>query len=103
MRLSRPVPETTDSFDLGLRYSLGRIEAQIGSYYTRYENRLATAFDPEADEGNGAFVYRNLGRVDKYGVDGSVAWRNQRIMRPAPRINTVGEHFREDTRQFYVC
>lgn len=72
---ARPVPETTDSFDLGLRYSLGRVEAQIGSYYTRYENRLATAFDPLADEGNGAFVYRNLGRVDKYGVDGSVAWR----------------------------
>ena len=75
---ARPVPETTDSFDLGARYTLGRIQAQIGTYYTRYENRLATAFDPEADDGNGAFVFRNLGRVDKYGVDGSIAWRPTR-------------------------
>lgn len=70
----RPVPETTDSFDLGLRYTSGRIQAQLSGWYTRYDNRLASAFDPTANRGEGAFVFRNLGRVDKYGIDGSIAF-----------------------------
>lgn len=72
---ARPVPETTDSWDVGLRYSEGKIEAQLGLWYTRYNDRLASAFDPDANNGDGATVYRNLGRVDKYGLDGSIAFR----------------------------
>ncbi|MFC3783876.1 iron complex outermembrane receptor protein [Sphingopyxis italica] len=74
----RPVPETTDSFDLGVRYSIGPIQAQLSGWYTRYQNRLASAFDPTANDGEGAFVFRNLGRVDKYGLDGSIAYRPTR-------------------------
>ena len=69
-RTAQPVPETTDSFDLGLRYKTGDITAQVASWYTRYNNRLASAYDPVLDE----TIYRNLGRVDKYGVDVSVGW-----------------------------
>ncbi|MBS7670691.1 TonB-dependent receptor [Croceicoccus gelatinilyticus] len=72
---ARPVPETTDSFDLGFRFQQGKITAQVAGWYTRYNNRLATAFDPNANNGEGAYVYRNLGRVDKYGVDASIAFR----------------------------
>ncbi|NJM49578.1 MAG: TonB-dependent receptor [Sphingomonadales bacterium] len=72
---ARPVPETTDSFDLGLRFNSGNVQAQIGGYYTQYNNRLASAFDPDANMGEGAVVFRNLGRVDKYGIDGSIAYR----------------------------
>ena len=72
---SNPRPETTDSFDLGLRFKRGDIEAQLGAYYTKYNDRLATAFDPDANDGDGATVYRNLGVVDKWGIDGSIAWR----------------------------
>lgn len=72
---ANPTPETTDSFDLGLRFKRGDVEAQLGAYFTKYKNRLATAFDPEANDGEGARVYRNLGTVDKYGIDGSIAWR----------------------------
>ena len=67
----QPAPETTDSFDLGLRFSTGQIEAQLAGYYTMYDNRLATAYDPEQD----TVIFRNLGRVNKYGIDGSIAWR----------------------------
>lgn len=71
VRESQPVPETTDSFDLGLRYGMGNnLTAQIAGWYTRYNNRLASAYDPVLDE----VLYRNLGQVDKYGVDASVAW-----------------------------
>ncbi|QQN74845.1 TonB-dependent receptor [Croceicoccus sp. YJ47] len=70
-----PVPETTDSFDAGVRFQRGRIQAQIAGWYTKYENRLASAFDPDANNGEGATIFRNLGEVDKYGVDGSIAYR----------------------------
>ena len=73
--VARPVPETTDNFDAGLRFQQGRITAQIAGWYTRYEDRLATAFDPTANNGDGETVYRNLGRVDKYGIDGSIAFQ----------------------------
>ncbi|MCB2087328.1 MAG: TonB-dependent receptor [Sphingomonadaceae bacterium] len=72
---ARPVPETTDSFDAGLRFRQGTVTAQVSAWYTRYNDRLASAFDPDANNGDGATVYRNLGRVDKWGLDGSVAWR----------------------------
>ena len=66
---ANPAPETTDNFDAGLRYRSGIIQAQVSGWYTRYDNRLASAYDPVTERN----VYRNLGRVDKYGVDGSVS------------------------------
>src|SRR3546814_8658858 len=38
--------------------------------YTIFNNRLASAYDPVTDR----TIYRNLGRVDKYGIDGSIAY-----------------------------
>ncbi|WJY18236.1 TonB-dependent receptor [Alteriqipengyuania flavescens] len=67
---AQPVPETTDSFDAGLRFGSGSLTGQLAGWYTRYNNRLATAYDPVLDE----FLFRNLGRVDKYGLDASLAW-----------------------------
>ncbi|MBX3595742.1 TonB-dependent receptor [Sphingomonas sp.] len=66
---ARPAPETTDSFDGGLRYTSRMVQASISGYFTKYNNRLASAFDPVLNE----TVYRNLGRVDKYGIDASFA------------------------------
>ena len=67
---ARPVPETTDTFDAGLRYQTRNIQAQVAVWYTKYNDRLATAYDPILDE----TVFRNLGEVDKYGIDASVAY-----------------------------
>lgn len=66
-----PAPETTDNFDAGLRYSSRTIQAEIGPWFTRFTNRLASAFDPDTQQ----TVYRNLGQVDKYGVDASISVR----------------------------
>lgn len=68
---ARPDPETTNNFDLGVRYRSNKVQAQLTGWYTIYDNRLASSFDPETERN----VYRNLGRVDKYGVDGSVSYR----------------------------
>lgn len=68
---AKPDPETTDNFDLGLRYRSGKVQAQLAGWYTAYQNRLASAYDPELD----TTVYRNLGKVEKYGIDGSIAYQ----------------------------
>jgi iron complex outermembrane receptor protein len=66
-----PVPETTDNFDAGIRYSSPTIQAEVGPWYTKFTNRLASAYDPDTQ----TTFYRNLGRVDKYGIDASISWR----------------------------
>ncbi len=68
---AHPKPETTDNFDLGLRYRSGMIQAQLSGFYNQFHNRLASAYDPELNQ----TVYRNLGNVKKYGLDGSIAFQ----------------------------
>ena len=67
---AKPDPETTDSFDGGLRYRSSKVQAQFSVWKTAFKNRTASAYDPELD----ANVFRNLGSVDKWGIDGSVAY-----------------------------
>ena len=71
---ARPTPETTDNFDLGMRFRSGKIQAQVSGFYNQFHNRLASAYDPEINQ----TVYRNLGNVKKYGVDGSIAFQPTR-------------------------
>lgn len=66
-----PNPEKTDNFDVGLRYRSPKIQAQLGAFFNRYTDRTASAFDPELN----ASTFRNLGKVDKYGLDGYVSYR----------------------------
>lgn len=68
---ARPKPELTDNFDGGLRYRTGKIQAQLSGWYTHFTNRQASAFDPELN----VSVFRNLGTVNKWGVDGSIAYQ----------------------------
>ncbi|RXZ64213.1 TonB-dependent receptor [Pelagerythrobacter rhizovicinus] len=66
---AQPVPETSDSFDVGVRYQTGIVQAQLSGWYTKYQNRLASAYSLECD----CTVTRNLGEVEKYGIDGSIS------------------------------
>ncbi|MEG3146617.1 TonB-dependent receptor [Sphingomonas sp. RT2P30] len=68
---ANPTPETTDNFDAGIRYSSPTVQAEIGPWYTKFTNRLAGAFDQDTQ----TTIYRNLGRVDKYGIDASISYR----------------------------
>ena len=67
---AKPVPETTDSFDGGVRYRSSKIQAQASVWYTKFHDRTASAFDPELNQS----VFRSLGDVKKWGIDGSVAY-----------------------------
>ncbi|MBW0145395.1 TonB-dependent receptor [Sphingomicrobium clamense] len=66
----QPVPETTDTFDGGVRYLSSKVQAQVNGWYTKFNNRLAVSYNVELDE----YIFRNLGPVDKYGIDASVAY-----------------------------
>jgi iron complex outermembrane receptor protein len=68
---AKPKPEMTDNIDGGLRYRTGKIQAQLSGWYTHFTNREASAFDPELN----ISVFRNLGTVNKWGIDGSIAYQ----------------------------
>ncbi|MBT0666806.1 TonB-dependent receptor [Novosphingobium profundi] len=62
-------PETSNNFDLGVRYSSGIIQANLGAWYTIFSNRLSSSWDPV----NQISTYTNLGTVDRYGIDATFA------------------------------
>ena len=62
---------------MGLRYRSGIVQGQVSGFYNQFHNRLASAYDPELDQ----TVYRNLGDVKKYGVDGYLS------IQPVPAIS----------------
>nr|WP_326525334.1 TonB-dependent receptor [Sphingomonas sp.] len=80
MEQANPRPETTDNFDAGFRFRGSNIQAQISGWYTDYKDRLASSYDPDLDR----TIYRNLGRVKKWGVDGSISYQ------PVRQLNVYG-------------
>lgn len=77
---ANPAPETTDNFDLGVRYRSGKLQMQLSGWYTLFKNRLASAYDRDLN----ITVYRNLGEVTKYGIDGSITYS------PIPEVSIYG-------------
>ena len=69
-------PEETNAFDLGARYTDNRVQAQATLWKIAYENRIVTSFNQEL----GISIDRNVGKVDSWGVDGSVAFRPIRML-----------------------
>ncbi len=64
-------PETTNSFDLGVRYTTARVQGQATYWNTSYKNRIVTSFD----QAQGISVDRNVGAVKAQGFDVGVAVR----------------------------
>lgn len=64
-------PESTDSFDLGARYTSSKIQAQVTGWYIGFKNRIVTSYDQE----QGISVDRNVGDVKAYGVDANLSWQ----------------------------
>ncbi len=80
-------PETTDAFDLGARYTTGRVQAQIAGWKINYQNRIVTSFNQDL----GISIDRNVGTVNTYGFDANVAFRPIRpltVMALASYIHT---------------
>lgn len=65
--LARRTAETSDSFDLSLRYSTPIVQASVTGWYSKYKNRIVTTVDIDGNSTD-----TNLGPVKKYGVDASL-------------------------------
>ncbi|MBB6092968.1 iron complex outermembrane receptor protein [Povalibacter uvarum] len=63
-------PETTDSIELGYRYTGSTLIATAAAWTTDFHNRIVSSFDPEL----GYSVDRNVGDVDLYGFDASLGF-----------------------------
>jgi iron complex outermembrane receptor protein len=70
-------PEKTDAFDLGVRYRRSNVQAQATAWIINYSNRIVSSFNPDL----GISIDRNVGAVDSWGLEGSVAWE------PIPEIS----------------
>jgi len=73
-------PETTNSFDLGVRYRRSTVQAQATVWKIDYSNRIVTSFNAA----EGIAVDRNVGSVKTWGMDASFAWQ------PIPEISLLG-------------
>ena len=66
-----PRPETTDNFDLGLRYHSGRLSASFAGWYTMFYDKISQVYD----QNTLLSIYTNLGKVEKYGLDATVTFK----------------------------
>jgi len=61
-------PETSDNFDIGVRYTSPMLQASFGGFYNRFQNRIVTSFDPVEN----ISVDRNVGKVETKGLEASL-------------------------------
>lgn len=63
-------PEKSKTYDLGYRYQTGTLIASASVWYTKFENRILSAYDPETN----ISTDRNVGDVDQKGFDGQIGY-----------------------------
>ncbi|ATQ41237.1 TonB-dependent receptor domain-containing protein [Caulobacter mirabilis] len=73
-------PESSKTVEVGYRYQASTVLAQANVFYTNYENRVVSSYDPDQD----TYIERNVGSVKTKGVEGSVGWR------PTERLSLLG-------------
>jgi iron complex outermembrane receptor protein len=73
--MATPKAELSKNFEGGGRYNSSKIKAQVSGWYTAFHNRISESLisDPQ-NPGQFVNVYTNLGNVNKYGVDASIAY-----------------------------
>jgi len=64
------VPEETQTFDIGYRYTSSTLVAAVAAFRTNYDNRIVNTFDEDLN----TFVDRNVGSVELQGIEASVGW-----------------------------
>jgi iron complex outermembrane receptor protein len=85
-------PESTNSFDLGVRYTLRDVQAQLTGWKIDYSNRIISTFDPDL----GIALDRNVGKVKSYGFDGSIAIKPIRPLTLYALASYIDAEFQEN-------
>ncbi|RZJ30897.1 MAG: TonB-dependent receptor [Brevundimonas sp.] len=63
-------PESGQNFDIGYRYTSSTLVGTASVFANNEDNRIVNTFDEDL----GTFVDRNVGSVERWGVEGSVGW-----------------------------
>ena len=63
-------PEKTTTYDFGYRYQTGTLIASANVWYTKFDNRIVSRYDPDL----GVSFDSNVGDVDLYGFDSQIGW-----------------------------
>ena len=61
-------PESTQTVDVGYRFSRPKVQLTVDAYETKFQNRIASSFDQDLQ----VFIDRNIGAVDIKGVDAGI-------------------------------
>lgn len=64
-------PESTQTVDLGYRFSAPGVQFTFAVYDTKFQNRIVSSYDQELN----ATIDRNVGDAEIRGFDGGVIWR----------------------------
>ncbi|WP_135212466.1 TonB-dependent receptor [Vitreimonas flagellata] len=64
-------PETTQSFDIGYRYSGENLYASVGAWHSQFQNRIVRVFDQD----QGINISRNVGDVEMQGAELSLGYQ----------------------------
>ena len=86
------IPESTDSFDLGLRFINSRVQAQATAWKIDYKNRIVSSFDPLTN----ITIDRNVGKVKSYGFDASLGVRPIRSLNLLALLSYTRAKLQED-------
>jgi iron complex outermembrane receptor protein len=63
-------PETSKTYDVGYRYQTGTLIASANVWYTQFQNRILSAYDPDTN----ISTDRNVGDVEMMGFDAQLGY-----------------------------
>lgn len=63
-------PESTQAFDIGYRFQMPDVVAQVALWTNKFQNRIVSAYDEDL----GISVDRNVGDAKGYGLDANASW-----------------------------
>ncbi|MFC3609205.1 TonB-dependent receptor domain-containing protein [Stutzerimonas tarimensis] len=86
--------EIADSLDMGLRLSLGRGYLEPLLFYTRYDNKGVSLYDPAY----GAAYTQNIGKARRFGLTLASGWRLRDDLELFGNLTWLRAEFAEDLR-----
>ncbi|WP_425996530.1 TonB-dependent receptor [Caulobacter sp. DWR1-3-2b1] len=87
-------PETTQTVDLGYRFSMPEVVASVALWNTKFQNRIVQSFDQDL----GISIDRNVGEVKAFGLDAQAAWQLEEYLTVSGSFSYNNSELQQDLR-----
>ena len=87
-------PETTQTIDLGYRFSAPDVVASVAVWNTKFQNRIVQSYDQDL----GLSIDRNVGDVKAFGLDAQAAWRLEDYLTVSASFSYNNSELQQDLR-----